>query len=758
MSSDFELDLDLEFLPEWARQPSTEVRVRRAEGRRGPARGRERGRRGGRRTGRPPAAQARPAMERREPRRRTPLPDVEVDLVPDPRGVETLVRQIRFTGRSYPLFDIGRLILQKPERYSIVLSVKKRPNGQPIQSLYVCSVDQSIWLSEDEVVQYVLDHHFETFYKIHKVPQEPPKGNYTFVAQCGYSGEILGPPNYHEYQKRLQELHARRFSHIPFEQYKARVRIIKDEEAVKKWIESMSYREEYETLNVPEPQRLTSRQEVEEHFRQVYLPNIATAVDRISLPAQGPFPPMSRGLRILIDRTLERERRFPISLVRNLSQQFASHGLHFFKVRGNITHVCVSKPQYLDLETTVVSDRIRRIIEYIRDHPGCTRVDLIAALAPAPNVQQAAAQIPTAHVAQSVEQQAQQAATKPAEATEGAQEAPKEEAQESKAKLVLPEEPTEEQKALIADLYWLIHQGHVIEFTTGRLELPPKKKRPAQPQPKPEEAKKQETKPEETKEEAKPETEQTEKAEAAQAEQPTASDSEQAEQPAEPPAKPEASAEGTPSPESTPQAGSVSSTETATPTSQEETPSAPEPPKSIASETGSQVGLVEGAPAVPSEPKVEDVGTPGVGTETTVPASGEETKSVSPEPQQAAMTESTQSPAATPIATESISSEVQGAQPQTESTTSPSQAESDSKAQTPLEKPEPEEKKTEGTASEGQLSTSSATTPPQNSPTEGMAGSESVRPEETAQPQPSSQPAEGEPPREKPEDPSSSAS
>ena len=44
-------------------------------------------------------------------------------------------------------------------------------------------------------------------------------------------------------------------------------------------------------------------------------------------------------------------------------------------------------------------------------------------------------------------------------------------------------EPTPEQNAIIADLHWLVHQGHVIEFADGRLETA---KKPAPRPPKPE--------------------------------------------------------------------------------------------------------------------------------------------------------------------------------------------------------------------------------------------------------------------------------
>ncbi len=131
-------------------------------------------------------------------------------------------------------------------------------------------LDDTPWLSEDEAVAHVLKNHFGTFYQAERTPTDPPKGTYTFVAQCGMSGVILGPPNYHDYQNQLRKLHAERFSKMPFEVFKSRVKIVKDEAVVKKWIEEHSFKTEYICLNVPEPLKLASLEEVEKHFRSTH--------------------------------------------------------------------------------------------------------------------------------------------------------------------------------------------------------------------------------------------------------------------------------------------------------------------------------------------------------------------------------------------------------------------------------------------------------------------------------------------------------
>src|SRR5204862_4104020 len=183
------------------------------------------------------------------------------------------------TGRAYPLFDIARLILQKPERYAVAFSVKKKPDGTIAQPLFLCALDDTLWLSEDEAIDHVLRKHSATFYQAERTATEPPKGKYTFVAQCGMSGKILGPPNHHDYQNQLRKLHAERYARMPFEVYKSRVKIVRDEEVVKKWVDDQSWKTEYVCLNMPEPVKLASMEAVEKHFRETHKENIIKPVE-----------------------------------------------------------------------------------------------------------------------------------------------------------------------------------------------------------------------------------------------------------------------------------------------------------------------------------------------------------------------------------------------------------------------------------------------------------------------------------------------
>jgi hypothetical protein len=230
------------------------------------------------------------------------------------------------------------------------------------------------------------------------------------------------------------------------------VKIVRDEEVVKKWVDDQSWKTEYVCLNLPEALRLDGMAAVEKHFRETHKDNILKPVDTHTLNGAAARALRSSALSRLVRSVWEDQRRFPLQIATVLSQQFAGHGLQFFKVNKTVTHVSVARPHYLDLAATPVSEGIKHIVDYINAHPKCNRRGLIEALAPSP--------VPA--VVEPVSGEAQPAVT-----PEGAQATP-------------------EQTVVISDLHWLVHEGHVIEFANGLLETAKKPlPKPAKPEVKP---------------------------------------------------------------------------------------------------------------------------------------------------------------------------------------------------------------------------------------------------------------------------------
>jgi len=272
------IDLSLSFAPAWAKEADSSKQIARLAAKHGGGddRGERPGKRwedrGPRQDRRPPRRDAggprpnRPDRKggprddrrpERRPERDTPREPIltgwDVQFLPDRNGVEGLARQIKASAKAYPLFDLARLVLEKSERYLVQLKRK----AEDATSIFQLKTDGSLWLSENEAITHALTHQLEKFYRRERVAVDPPKGVYPFVAVCGMSGTLLGPPNYHDYQAKIRQLHAERFANMPFEAFKSRIRMERDEESINRWKEEQSTKDVFYAVDSASPEAPT---------------------------------------------------------------------------------------------------------------------------------------------------------------------------------------------------------------------------------------------------------------------------------------------------------------------------------------------------------------------------------------------------------------------------------------------------------------------------------------------------------------------
>jgi hypothetical protein len=420
------LSLDeLNLTPDWMKAPAKSFdrhpgeapdRKRDLTDRRGPPRNRrgpksEGG--GGPRRDRPPRkpASGRPAPRPAGPPAPPPPPlPVDVTFVPHEPAFGPMIETLKQTARAYALFDLAKLVLNKPDRHNVKLTHK---DGQ----FHLGLLTGGVFLSQEEAVRSSLRHGAGKLFTAVEKPVDPPKGNFQFVNRCGLTGEILGPPNFHEYQTRLVKHHQQRLAHLPFDRFKSRIETIHDPEAVKAWVESRSKTTEYTCLLDAEPKVFTDRSDLEKHVRQNHLDKIVATVGICELTGVMARQVEDRRLLEAIRRAWESERRFPIKTVNELRPLLVKAGLHFFKHKKGITYLSRIKPNRFD-SISHLTEHVQKIITYLRAHPDATRKQLAAHLAPV------------------------------------------------------------DENLLAADLHWLIQDGYVIEFYDGKLwaldDRPPK--------------------------------------------------------------------------------------------------------------------------------------------------------------------------------------------------------------------------------------------------------------------------------------------
>jgi hypothetical protein len=435
-----DLVLALNFVPAWARQPADKNPYAGFEGRAGSRRerasrpapdrnrsalgtrqafaDRRRSDRGGRpEHGRPrtraPGEPARPDFSRRRPE-----PLLEVAFIPEQRGLQPLARLFAKTAQAYALMEVASMFLSRPEFHAVKLEVlaAANPPDSPA-SLYQCRECLAVFTGREPALLHGFARHFDLFYTREETPVEPPKGNFICVARCGLSGALLGPPNYHEFNDRLLELHRTRFASMPLEEYRSKIVNDADPAALAQWKQEVCKAVVYRTRREGAPAQVFKRRaEVEAHFREQIGPGLIRAGRRFIVPGPASRQMDDPAVCQAIRQAWIKENRFPLKMAGALHPAFRRYGLTTFKTPDKTTFVTAIAPHPID--PAQVMEVIRRLLEHLMAHPGTSRSELVTALFPgaAPNA--------------------------PAIAD------------------------------VINQLRWLIDKGHVIEFSNGKLAVP----------------------------------------------------------------------------------------------------------------------------------------------------------------------------------------------------------------------------------------------------------------------------------------------
>ncbi len=421
--------------------------------------------------------------EHRPPR----LEGLRLRILPHEHGVEYLAHQIKMTGRAYSIFDLAGLVISANDRYHIRFEKDGSPVSESL-TLFQCKPDESLWLSRDDALRHAvgLGEELSAYYKVERVEGEPPKGNFTVIAVCGISGEILGPPNHHDYQAAINRLHQRRFSNMSIDAYKNRIKMERDEETIDKWKEKVSVQTHYTDLQPPEgtePAVLKSQSELERHFAEQHADDVIVEISEAIIPGDIPGKKLDQRIFSLLRSEIDRQKRFPMDLVQTLCRQLEAHGLKFFKRDKKATFVTRSRPRPIN-ENTTLSDNVRRIVDYIRDHPGIDLNQLAEALCGPKVIKIEKKPAPTAKAPEEDKEKAEtspQPETPEASETKDSETVPPEE-KKPEPKAESKEDETAnistEEIAILQDLRWLVREGFVIEYNTGgELHLAPKQPR-----------------------------------------------------------------------------------------------------------------------------------------------------------------------------------------------------------------------------------------------------------------------------------------
>lgn len=427
-------------------------------------------------------------------------PVVDVQLYPEDGPFEAVAKAMHASHRTFELFEIAQLILQKPDRFVCVISPlpeaqKPGYDGSLPTKFYYSVPDYLPFENEEAVISHVIKHHLDKFFEIEEVEVEPPSGNFTMVNKCGMTGELLGPPNFHKYKQILREHHTTRLGNVPFEKFQSRIEPAREENAVNDWIESMKRVRRYKVKAETADASATTFETLES--AKLYL----TTKKRDEVVREGTtvrfsgrlIPQMPHGpLRRSVEAVVEHQTRFPLNTANNLRGRLRRMRFHVYKKGSKgVSYVCTVKRKFRSADT-VFAEPVQKLIEYIEKAPKQSRAALVEQILGFKMLETEAAkpQQPATTEAAEVAPEAISVEDAPAdsqtpEQPETTEEAPAEPISadisvEAPAPAPAPEavapglsdEQASALKDLMQNLRWLISEGYVTEYANGQLFAP----------------------------------------------------------------------------------------------------------------------------------------------------------------------------------------------------------------------------------------------------------------------------------------------
>ncbi len=318
--------------------------------------------------------------DRRPPREALPRLNVKVSFLPDRERLALVVRDIQASRRAFPLIEIANRFLGREDLYLVKLELPAAAEGAARQTFVQCLECKRVFRTRANAEAHLLNDHLDKFFAIEETEVEPPAGQFACVARCGLSGGLLGPPNHHGYNEKIQELWSSRFAHLSKAEYLGHVETLRDEALVEQWKDSLRKKTIYRLKDVPEGQEAAAmtRAEAQDWMRAGKLNALLRESGRCLVPG-----PQSRkfddgALRAAVSQAWQRETRFPFSLSLALRPAFRHMHLHLFKANARETYVTAVPPAPVDLAAAPAI--VKEIVAFLEAHPGATRQQVLEGL------------------------------------------------------------------------------------------------------------------------------------------------------------------------------------------------------------------------------------------------------------------------------------------------------------------------------------------------------------------------------------------
>lgn len=379
---------------------------------------------------------------------------MEVLFYPEDAPFNKLSDIMKASKRTYQLFDIAEIILEKPERF--VVLAKNLPDAEGNAKPLYCAQPFNLPFEDEAAAKTAaVDAKFDELFVSEEIDAEPPKGEFQVVNRCSITGDLLGAPNWHKYGEAVREYHSRKFPKMPFEKFSVSIESVRDADQIAAWLETMKKKTVFKLKEPQEgaPESFDTREAARAYISEKFGAELVRTYEQVRMRgeyvAKLPFGRIRRN----IEEACRKQKKFPIVTANNLRGRLRRSGFTVYK-RGSKGFAFVStiKRKFI-FEGESLSEVPQKIFDFITANPAIRAADL-----------------PYKYLGLEAPKSEAKSKTLAQEHSEGAETL---ESQKPAESAELPDETKALLSSVWSELAWLVSEGYVVEYADGTLQANP---------------------------------------------------------------------------------------------------------------------------------------------------------------------------------------------------------------------------------------------------------------------------------------------
>ncbi len=398
--------------------------------------------------------------DNKKPAKKAPFVfSMEVLFYPEDAPFAKLADVMKHLKRTYQLFDIAELVLEKPERFIILAKNLPLEDGT-VKPLYCAQPANIPFEDEESAKKFALECWLNEMFEQVEVEAEAPKGSFQVVNRCSISGDLLGAPNWHKYGEYVREYHAQKFAKMPYEKFLASVETVRDEALVAQWLEQMKKRLVYKLKD--SETTFETREAAMNYIAEQKSGELVKSYEQVRMHGSDIAKlPFGSRIRRNLEAAWSKQKHFPIVTANNLRGRLRRGGFTIYK-RGSkgFAFVCAVKRKFL-LVGDSLSDTPQKIYDFLMENQGVK-----------------ASALPYLYLGLQAPQDVSKAATLAEEHKKEAEGGAVSDPVSIIENAEISAEDFAKIKEVSNDLLWLISEGYVVEYADGALQANPRLPRP----------------------------------------------------------------------------------------------------------------------------------------------------------------------------------------------------------------------------------------------------------------------------------------